>query len=606
MRCCWPVVRTARAPRAGGASGPPVELPEGRPATPALGAARPDGSAIALGNAGVEAASGENAWTLGEGCSIRRDGPDETAALPSSTAPGNGRAHLRLAGGCRLAQTTPHRLVAGDAISLVFDVALAEGDAATLSAALVAVDDDGSRERIAERGFSLTAPNGGWQSHQLLTGFDGLDDWAGRRLAVEFAIDDGADPAATLGLDAVELSRHRDDVRPGLVFADAWTTGCDERWVGEHYFANRLRDWAVRDERLVTSDPVAARPLRTVHRVSSRIGLAPADFTLSVRTGVADGGGAGGWSGFLIGAGFRLDHRGAALVHNRSGRNGGLIAGIDASGRAFVADNGIDPRRLAEGAPSAGSSAAGATLQLDARHAGDGLYTVGVYVRNAGRCRAELHVGDGAVGARARQPRPGRRTRPRRHRPLVRRFQGCGRQARRGARPRLRPRAVRQPHPVARHPDPERPVPADLREPLRDAGAAGAHRRRLGRRRDRVDRSGRPHRALLGARMDRVAGHALPRADRHLRRRGARLRGRGPGRPGRCARVRARRVQLPPRCRALRHRRLDSSRTTASPSPGPGNGSSCRTRSCSRTPLVTSRTWWRSSGIRSTSSTRTG
>ena len=371
----------------GAPSGGGVSTPERGPVVAEAPATDPTRTDLALADPGAEAAAGGGAafaaanaaWSLGAGCSVSVDGPDDTASLPGVTAPGNGRAHFRLADGCELVQVLDRELVAGEALSLAFDASLAAGDAATLVAALDAVGSDGARRTLAERGIALAAPSGGWRPEQLLTGFDELDAAAGDRLAVRFRVEG----SGTVGLDALALGAHAPAADAGTRFADAWAGRCDELWAGEHWWANRLHDWEVADGRLRTRGAVPHRPMRTVHRVSTALSEAPADFGFALETGIDAEAGGGAWSGILLGAGRGLDHRGAALVHNRSGRNGGLVVGIDAEGRAFVADNGIDAGRLAEGAASGASSAAGATLQLDARWLGDGTYLLDVFARGA-------------------------------------------------------------------------------------------------------------------------------------------------------------------------------------------------------------------------------
>ena len=338
---------------------------------------------IALVDAGAEAAvrtgAPDPAWSLGPGCAVSVDGPEDTAALASVTAPGNGRAHFTLADGCELLQGTGHELAAGEAISLGFDTSLAGGERATLVAALDAVSADGGRRTLAERRIELEGTTGGWRGEQLLTGFADLDGAAGERLAIRMR----AEGPGTVGLDAIRLGAYADGADDGVRFVDTFAGRCDELWAGERWWANRLHDWEVADGRLRTRNAVPHRPMRTVHRVPTALSEAPADFGFTLQTGIDSDAGGGAWSGILLGAGHGLDHRGAALVHNRSGRNGGVVVGIDADGRAFVADNGIDARRLSEGAASGAAATAGATLQLDARWRGDGTYLLDVFALGA-------------------------------------------------------------------------------------------------------------------------------------------------------------------------------------------------------------------------------
>lgn len=111
------------------------------------------------------------------------------------------------------------------------------------------------------------------------------------------------------------------------------------------------------------------------------------NFSLSVRTApYAFSNGDEAFSGFLIGAGSNVDYRAAALIHNRHGIDGGLIIGMDNTGRPFVHDNDIANRRLTQG-PAIGSLTgsevtSGLRLQLDASTNDDNSCTLNVFVTN--------------------------------------------------------------------------------------------------------------------------------------------------------------------------------------------------------------------------------
>ncbi len=106
-------------------------------------------------------------------------------------------------------------------------------------------------------------------------------------------------------------------------------SGIRERvWVGRNLWANRLEDWRVADGYLrpTTGDP--RHRVRTVHAITREVITGSSGYSLSVELSL------GQTSpcrvGFLVGAGAGLlDHRAAALVHDGSGRGGGLLAFIE-------------------------------------------------------------------------------------------------------------------------------------------------------------------------------------------------------------------------------------------------------------------------------------
>jgi alkaline phosphatase D len=106
-------------------------------------------------------------------------------------------------------------------------------------------------------------------------------------------------------------------------------SGIRERvWVGENLWANRLADWRVDDGymRPVTGDP--RRQLRTVHAITRQVIPGSSGYSLSVE--INPGRGTPCRVGFLVGAGAGLlDYRAAALVHEGSGRGGGLLAFLE-------------------------------------------------------------------------------------------------------------------------------------------------------------------------------------------------------------------------------------------------------------------------------------
>ena len=116
----------------------------------------------------------------------------------------------------------------------------------------------------------------------------------------------------------------------------------DRVWIGPEFWANRLHDWRVADERLecVTLSPNI--DLRTVSLLTCEVGPATAGFEMSARTGAIAEGEISPYSasGALLGiGGGKMEDAAAALVQMRPGTGGGLFVGIDGTGRVFIRDN---------------------------------------------------------------------------------------------------------------------------------------------------------------------------------------------------------------------------------------------------------------------------
>ena len=120
----------------------------------------------------------------------------------------------------------------------------------------------------------------------------------------------------------------------------SWNQITDRIWAGEHFWANRLQDWEVKDGRLVCIQKSAKKPMRTVHLVSSRLD-GQGGFEMTVTTGSTEnntGLNKTAASGFLVGAGATIDYRAASLIHHSPGNEGGYFAGVTASGMLFIQD----------------------------------------------------------------------------------------------------------------------------------------------------------------------------------------------------------------------------------------------------------------------------
>ena len=126
-------------------------------------------------------------------------------------------------------------------------------------------------------------------------------------------------------------------------FESDWPISITRTWIGPDYWANRLQDWQIRAGRLECVEDDPQKPMRTVHLLTHELSERVAGFEVSVRTGMlgypseASG---DSWSGFLVGAGAgALDYRAAALIHHNPGEGGGIIAGIDDTGRLIFRSN---------------------------------------------------------------------------------------------------------------------------------------------------------------------------------------------------------------------------------------------------------------------------
>jgi len=121
-----------------------------------------------------------------------------------------------------------------------------------------------------------------------------------------------------------------------------WDNTQDQFWAGKDWHANRLQDWQVVDNKIICTEVSDRLPMRTLHLLTARPNN---EFTVQVTTGTIDTtseSNANSWSGFLIGAGNNeIDYRLTALTHHVPAMNGGLIAGVDHKGIAFLRDNSV-------------------------------------------------------------------------------------------------------------------------------------------------------------------------------------------------------------------------------------------------------------------------
>lgn len=124
-------------------------------------------------------------------------------------------------------------------------------------------------------------------------------------------------------------------------FRSYWDQQPDRYWIGPEYWANRLQDWRIHNGRLECIN--GNLPMRTLHMTDTYIADKSGNVHMSVLTGriseyftvnESD------YTGFLIGAGdLEMDYRARALIHNNHGNEGGIIAGLNGSGRIIFIDN---------------------------------------------------------------------------------------------------------------------------------------------------------------------------------------------------------------------------------------------------------------------------
>ncbi len=328
---------------------------------------------------------------------------------------GGKRGFLTLSNGCVLTQSTS-ATISQQALSLRFSFSAARdfanaGASAQLSlnAELLAIDQAGTAQTIAAEQYTLSPDDFDWQARQLLITADQYDAVGDAKLAVRFSLlsdqpqalylsdvalglYDANDSMAASNSNAAETGSSSDTARednanaqPAVAFKDTWAGVCEQAWVGGAYWANRIHDWEVTQGRLQTRNATSQRPLRSVHRLNSVMSASPESFELGVNTGVVGDGEATGFSGILIGAGGNLDYRAAALIHNRPGRDGGLIAGVDPNGRAFIHDNGVGSKRIvtSNGRATDLADSNGVSLLVRGEYSGQSQYLLRVSVLNA-------------------------------------------------------------------------------------------------------------------------------------------------------------------------------------------------------------------------------
>jgi len=296
---------------------------------------------------------------------------------------GGGKRHfLTLNTGCELTQSSQSIVKSSSAISLQFSLSAdnrfasnSHNRSVSLFVEILGFDRSGVVQVLQAKNIYLDSGTTDWQRKQVLLDSDGLaisDDVA---VGVRFTAVGDMDFTWYLTDVVVDVFAQREN--NDTQFADSWDGVCNQIWVGSNYWANRSRDWHVDDGKLKSRNGSRYRPMRTLHRITSHVSAAPENFELSVLTGLSSAPSHDSFPGLLLGAGNGLDYRAAALIHNRSGRNGGLIAGIRSSGQVFLHDNGIANRELGVGRQSQ-LTGQGVTLKLVGDYLGDSTYRLSV------------------------------------------------------------------------------------------------------------------------------------------------------------------------------------------------------------------------------------
>ncbi len=330
-------------------------------------------STISLRNTGAENNSQVDLSPVNDASAYGWNSVGSCLYTNSNIAPGNGKWRFQLGQACQLFQQSAYKVIQGEAYSLIFDASAYVGLPASVTAQLTITNESGETKVVASQEFDFKEiKENNWYSYQLLTGFGELDDFVGKALSVRFVSNSGNNQL--LSVDNILLQAFHAAEESTTVFSDSWAGSCDQIWAGESYWANRLQDWQVKGGRLQTRKPTISRLRRTIHRIGSYINASPNDFKLRVNTGIEEESSKGSYNGFLLGAGLRLDYRAAALIHNRSGKNGGIVAAVDHLGRAFIRDNGIINENLAVGEDSINLNLKAVTLELHAQYQSDHNY----------------------------------------------------------------------------------------------------------------------------------------------------------------------------------------------------------------------------------------
>jgi phosphodiesterase/alkaline phosphatase D-like protein len=237
------------------------------------------------------------------------------------------------------------------------------------------VEENGTRVPVASRTYDFKTPVvGTWDHYHLAVPAGTLDAHAGKTVGVRFR----SNNQGTSNFQSIDNVRL--DVwptgSPDGAFADNWNNTPNQTWAGPGYWANRLQDWEVRNNRVQCIN--GSRDQLTLHRPGTSIRGNGENFSLGVRTGLNTGGHtAGSRAGFLIGAGPNLDWRAQLIVHDGLGRDFGLFAGITGTGNLVIEDYSTGAVTALATAAATGGFASNTRLELAATYnALPGTYTL--------------------------------------------------------------------------------------------------------------------------------------------------------------------------------------------------------------------------------------
>ncbi len=125
-------------------------------------------------------------------------------------------------------------------------------------------------------------------------------------------------------------------------------SGITRTWLGSSFWANRLQDWRLHEERFECLTGESGSDIRTIAILTRDILAGPKPGYIQVQTGIVEDQGGGGFCGFLIGAGAgKLDYRAAALVQKASGTGGGILCTYETDGQARFRDHTSEETPLA-------------------------------------------------------------------------------------------------------------------------------------------------------------------------------------------------------------------------------------------------------------------
>ncbi|WP_096085011.1 alkaline phosphatase D family protein [Agaribacterium haliotis] len=118
----------------------------------------------------------------------------------------------------------------------------------------------------------------------------------------------------------------------------ALDTAVQRPWLGPDFWANRLQDWQLNNNRIECLRGEQSFEGRSVALLTRELNNKPQEACIEARVSLLTPGKTG-VAGFLLGVGAgKLDYAGAAMAQRFSGENGGLAALVDHEGRLSIDD----------------------------------------------------------------------------------------------------------------------------------------------------------------------------------------------------------------------------------------------------------------------------